>query len=326
MREDLLNELMAEYEVQRARNEREEADRRERIRREYPEIEKKVSEREGLIFGTIHRILDGEAKAEDLTAKMEELNGTIGKMLREAGLSEDYLAPVYRCAQCRDTGYTGELIREPCECLKKAYQAKIREKIGLGITRTQTFESFDIEYIPNEIIGKSGLTQRDFSLHARNECENWADLYPNVQKRDILLSGGSGLGKTFLMNAMTERLIERGINVLMVSAYTFLQTARKSYFDAENGIKDLLEVPVLMLDDLGSEPLMQNITVEQLFHLINERQNRGLSTIISTNLPIPNLRERYTERIVSRLTDKNNCIVLTLEGQDLRKVARKEYS
>ncbi len=323
MREDLLNELMAEYEAQRARNEREEAARREKIRRECPDIEKKASEREELIFGTIHRILDGEAKAEDLTAKMEKLNGEIGQMLLEAGLPEDYLAPVYRCPKCRDTGYAGELIKEPCECLKNAYQVKIREKIGLGVAQKQTFESFDVDCIPNEIIGKSGLTQRDFSLHARNECENWANLYPNVQKRDILLSGGSGLGKTFLMNAMTERLIERGINVLMVSAYTFLQTARKSYFDAENGIKELLEVPVLMLDDLGSEPLMQNITVEQLFHLINERQARGLSTIISTNLPIPNLQDRYTERIVSRLTDKNNCIVLTLEGQDLRKIVRK---
>ena len=104
MREDLLNELMADYETQRARNEREEAARREKIRREYPDIEKKVSQREELIFGTIHRILDGEAKAEDLTAKMEELNGEIGKLLSEAGLTEDYLAPVYRCAKCKDTG------------------------------------------------------------------------------------------------------------------------------------------------------------------------------------------------------------------------------
>ena len=81
MREDLLNELLAEYEAQRSRNEREEAVRRERIRREYPDIEKKVAEREELIFETIHRILDGEAKAEDLTAKMEELSSAIGKML-----------------------------------------------------------------------------------------------------------------------------------------------------------------------------------------------------------------------------------------------------
>lgn len=323
MREDLLNGLMSEYEAQRKQNEREEKERREQIRRNFPEIEQKVSEREELIFGTIHQILDGKAKAEDLTIRMGELNDAIGKMLRKEGFPEDYLAPVYRCSKCKDTGYTGEPVREPCECLRKAYQEKVREKIGLGMKQKQTFESFDAEFIPNETVGNSGLTQRDFSLHARNECENWANLYPNVRKHDILLSGGSGLGKTFLMNAMAERLIERGISVLTVSAYSFLQTARKSYFDAENGVQEFMEVPVLMLDDLGSEPLMQNVTVEQLFHLINERQARGLSTVISTNLPIPNLKDRYTERVASRLTDKNNCIVLTLQGQDLRKVERK---
>ena len=98
--------------------------------------------------------------------------------------------------------------------------------------------------------------------------------------------------------------------------------ARKSYFDAETGVAELMEVPVLILDDLGSEPLMQNITVEQLFNLINERQNNGRSTVISTNLTLAELRERYTERIASRLNNPKNCLVLTLAGKDLRKIER----
>jgi DNA replication protein DnaC len=121
---------------------------------------------------------------------------------------------------------------------------------------------------------------------------------------------------------MAARLIERGVNVLIVSAYTFLQMARKSYFDGECGVRELEEVPVLMLDDLGSEPLMQNITIEQLFQLINERQSRGLSTVISTNLTLKELRERYTERIASRLNDPQNCRIILLEGSDLRKAER----
>lgn len=323
MREDLLNELMADYETQRARNEREEAARREKIRREYPDIEKKVSQREELIFGTIHRILDGEAKAEDLTAKMEKLNGEIGKLLSEAGLPEDYLAPVYRCAKCKDTGYAGELIKEPCECLKKAYQAKIRDKIGLGKNAGETFETFNEAIIPDQPVGDGGVSQRRLSLMARNCCEKWADSYPNPPTRDMLLTGLSGLGKTFLMRAMAARLIERGYSVLLVSAYTFLQMARKSHFEAENGVRELMEVPVLMLDDLGSEPLMQNVTIEQLFYLINERQSRGLSTVISTNLTLKELRERYTERIVSRLNDPKNCTYIKLEGKDLRKTEKR---
>ena len=67
---------------------------------------------------------------------------------------------------------------------------------------------------------------------------------------------------------------------------------------------------------------VQNVTVEQLFQLINERQIRGLSTVISTNLTLKELRERYTERIVSRLNDPKNCEIIVLKGKDLRKAGR----
>ena len=64
--------------------------------------------------------------------------------------------------------------------------------------------------------------------------------------------------------------------------------------------------------------LMQNVTIEQLFNLLNERQNSGLSTVISTNLDLAKLRERYTERIASRITDTRRCMVMTLKGKDIR--------
>ena len=62
---------------------------------------------------------------------------------------------------------------------------------------------------------------------------------------------------------------------------------------------------------------MQNVTVEQLFNLLNERQNRGLSTVISTNLDMAKFRERYTERIASRIRD-SRCKILNLLGKDIR--------
>ena len=145
---------------------------------------------------------------------------------------------------------------------------------------------------------------------------------PENRRRDVLLIGKSGLGKTFLMHCMANRLLERGKDVLLISSYAFLQSARKSYFENDHGTDELLQAPVLFLDDLGSEPLMQNVTIEQLLNLINERQSRRLPTVISTNLSIKELRTRYTERIASRLTDSRNCLVITLEGQDIRRSGR----
>ena len=84
-------------------------------------------------------------------------------------------------------------------------------------------------------------------------------------------------------------------------------------------LSPLLNAPLLLIDDLGTEPLMQNITITQLFNLLNERQLAGLHTVISTNLDIPELKERYTERIASRLTDSTRWRKLTLSGDDVRR-------
>ncbi len=318
MREDLLQELETEYSRLRADNERTEELRKERIRTEQPEIFSLVRERENLVFGTLRDILNGSAQAENLPERMEVLSSQIRQKLEEKGFPADYLAPVYRCPRCKDTGRTGELIKEPCECLKKAYQQKLRERIGLSSDSNETFESFDLNVFPDEMIPGQDFTQREIMKLYRKICETWANEYPHGTYRDLLLTGSTGLGKTFLLRAMAERLIARDVNVLIISAYSMLEILRKSYFENDDSASELLAAEVLMIDDLGSEPLMQNVTVEQLFYLLNERQNKGLSTVISTNLDMARFRERYTERIASRLRDSRNCKVISLLGKDIR--------
>ena len=164
------------------------------------------------------------------------------------------------------------------------------------------------------------ISQRQCMGMLRDICEEYADTYPHARTPDLLLMGQSGLGKTFLMHAMAKRLLDRGLNVLMLSAYRFLDIARKAYFSNNTGELDtLMETDVLMLDDLGSEPLMENITIVQLFNLINERQTSGKGTVISTNLNTTELQSRYTERIASRLLDPRQCTLLQFLGDDVRR-------
>ena len=318
MREELLKELEAEYGLIRAMNERTENIRKEKIRTEHPEIFALSQQRQELVYDTLKAILNKNADTEGTEKKMEELSGRIREKLMNAGFPADYLAPVYRCPVCQDSGRVGNLIKEPCECLKKAYQRKLREKIGLHNEKKETFETFDLDLFPNEPLPGKNYSQRDLMAMRRKTCEEWADGYPDTVCRSMLLSGKSGLGKTFLLRAIAERLIERDVNVLIISAYKMLETVRKAYFSNEETADEIMCVEVLMIDDLGSEPMMQNVTVEQLFNLLNERQNRGLSTVISTNLTMPELQIRYTERIASRLRDRNYWKVITLEGKDIR--------
>ena len=327
MREDLLKEIEAEYAAQRAENERTEAARRAEIREKHPAVERLIRQRLDLIQRRI-RTLAGTGKpsgtdGQPLPEKIAELNREIREGLKAAGLPEDYLDPVYRCARCRDTGYTGVPVREPCACLTEAYQQKLRKTIGLAGGREETFETFNLSIIPDEKENGQLYSQRDISRKACGLCEKWADNYPRTGFHTIVLSGESGLGKTFLMHAMAHRLLERGFSVLTISAFQFLQTARKSCFENDGGLDELIGAPVLMLDDVGSEPLMKSITVEALFNLINERQNRSLPTVLSTNLNMEEFRERYTERICSRITDPRNSLVIALKGKDLRKAGAR---
>ena len=318
MREDLLKELELEYEQIRSENEREEVRRKEQIRRQEPEVDALVREREEMVFGTLRSILKGGADTDGLPEKMEQVSAQIRRKLTEKGYPADYLAPVYRCSICRDTGRTGEPVKEPCICLKKAYQQKLRSRIGLDSQNKETFETFDLNVFPNEKIQGQNFSQRDLMKLHMTTCKKWSDEYPETAYRDLVLTGGTGLGKTFLLHSMAERLIERDINVLLISAYRTLEILRKSYYSNDMESNDLMEAKVLMIDDLGSEPMMQNVTVEQLFNLLNERQNRNLSTVISTNLDMAKFRERYTERIASRLRDSRYCKVLNLLGSDIR--------
>ena len=318
MREDLMNQVLQDLEDQRRRNEIIAREHRQTIRSREPEIAALMERREALIQQGMRGILAGHAAAGNLPERMEEISGRIHLALEKHGYPADYLSPVYSCALCRDTGFVGDRVRERCSCVQRRYQEKLRAAIGLPEDGRETFENFDPELFPEERTEGSSFTQRESILLVREACEQWVDLYPRQNPRDLVLSGKSGLGKTFLLHAMASRLIGRGTQVLLLSAYQFLETARRSYFEGEDGLEEVIGAEVLMLDDLGSEPLMQNVTVEQLFNLINERQRRNLATVISTNLNPEELKGRYTERIASRLTDRRNVLMLQLQGRDIR--------
>ena len=322
MRDIILQELHAEYEQRQQQNQQEEARRRMQAESACPEIGQVLEARQNLIFGTLRGILDGKASAEDIPAKMDVLNKRLTSLLKQHGFAENFLDPVCQCPICGDTGYVGEVVRENCECFNQAFYARMYKRMGLSESSAQSFEAFDLNMFSAEKLPGKSYSQRDLMTVIRKTCEQYAENYPAVPVKDMLLMGQSGLGKTFLMHAMAKVLIRRGVNVLIISAYKFLETARKAYMSGVNDDLDaLMDADVLMVDDMGAEPLMENITIVQWFNLINERQLRGKGTIISTNLMEDELRRRYTERIASRLLNTTSCKLLQFAGDDVRRRA-----
>lgn len=320
MRNAILQELHVEYEQRRQENQRENERRRHAAVTACPEIGELLSARQNLIFDSLRGILDGRASAKDLPQQMEVLNKRLASLLTKHGFAPDYLDPVYRCPRCKDTGYVGDLVKEQCECLRTAFFSRLYRRIGLGENGEQSFENFDLSIFSDEKLPDKPFSQRDVMSLFCQQCKGWSEQYPEVQQKNVMMMGQSGLGKTYLMHAMAKVLLERGFNVLLISAYRFLETARKNYFTGDTKDMDVLvEADILMIDDMGAEPLMENITITQWFNLINERQLRGKSTVISTNLTDSELRTRYTERIASRLLNKGENMILQFRGEDVRR-------
>ena len=86
--------------------------------------------------------------------------------------------------------------------------------------------------------------------------------------------------------------------------------------------EDLYNCDLLIIDDLGTE-ITNSFVTSQLFTCLNERQLRRKSSIISTNLNLEELRDRYSDRIFSRIT--SNFFLCKLTGPDIR-IYRKRLS
>ena len=313
--------LLAEYAEQRAKDEREQQQRLEDAVARQPEIGRLRQENADLVLGTMRRMLgepdlaSRKALAEETKARGREINARIRALLAEAGMAGDALDMRYRCPVCKDTGYVGEAPARFCECFEMRLRLRQHEDGSMAGVDEQSFERFDANVAP-EADG-----QRDRLVKARNLCQRYADAFPDTEYRNLLLTGEGGLGKTFLLNCIFGRVTGRGFSAVRVTAFRMFEAMRRQHVGNDenyDGFSALIEVPLLLIDDLGTEPMMRNITLEYLFTLLNERIAAKRHTVIATNLTPPQLKERYGERVASRLLDRSICAPVQFKGKDLR--------
>ncbi|MDO4572574.1 MAG: ATP-binding protein [Clostridia bacterium] len=241
-------------------------------------------------------------------ARLEQLYAEETQILHALGLPGDYLKLRERCPLCHDTGFTGQDRKAPCACYLGYREAQKGES---GINARETFENFDEDIYPDAL-------QKKRSGNARKLCEAYAAALPRPEKPNLLILGMPGLGKSYLGNAIAHAAIRRGLDALRVTAYRFVQDVMADIRENRQNARRYQNVPLLVLDDLGSEPVIPNVSVEWLFAVVNERSLAGRASVCITNLQLAELQARYGERLMSRLCDKNTTQVLQLAGKNLR--------
>jgi len=329
-RENVTREALSALEAQRADDLMEEKRRRAEAEEKSPAVAELLAKRQRLFLGGMRGAFASPAKAKEISLnmqqEMERINAELRAALAACGLPEDYLQPVYRCNACRDTGYVGEPVHEMCACLKRAVMNRLYQAEGLQGLERENFAAFDEFIFPDEPIEGRKNTQRGYINKIRIFCEEYADTFAAGEGKGLLLCGRSGLGKTFLMNCVAQRVLERGYSVVVISAYKLIEAMRRYQFGEEGSeqMQDMLACDLLCIDDLGSEPMLRGVTVSSLYHIVNERRNANRSTVITTNLDSDLLYEKYDDRIAARLTDPSRMKVIPFVGTDVRRFAAQK--
>ncbi len=264
-------------------------------------------------------------KISDLEKEIKQLKDKKLFILKSMGKDLEYISPNFECKLCNDTGYITENYKTVmCNCLKQKLFDIEYNKSNIYNIKNQTFENFnDLFYSdkPDEKKYNSDISPRENIKLIKNICNDFINNFDNPEEKNLLFTGNTGLGKTFLSSCIANKLIAEGKTVLYQTAPVMLDSIIDYRFNKNNNfnlLDSLLNVDLLIIDDLGTE-CINSMKFTELFNIINTRLlNQGsiTKTIISTNLSLQNLFETYDERIVSRIVGNYN--ICYFFGDDIR--------
>lgn len=319
------NAIMRRYQQQQFQNKHEQDRRIEEVYRRIPvmaELDQEILTQSAAMAR--ERLLGGDGRIPEMKEKLLDLREQKQVLLRSAGFSSDYMEMRYHCRECQDTGYAGD---KKCRCFQQARiemlyaQSNIRE-----ILKQENFDTFSYRYFDDDtVIPGINKTYAGYMRQVVERCRQFVRDFPE-KGGNILFTGDTGVGKTFLTNCIARELIVQYCSVIYLSAHDLFSIFSQHTFSydtdesMEEVYQDILDCEMLIIDDLGTE-VNNTFVTSRLFYCINERLNRKRGTIISTNLTIDMLRDIYSERITSRLMSE--YLMIPLYGVDIRVKKRR---
>jgi len=306
-----------------ARQHREQFDlRRERIYRQIPElsaIERQMSQTVRRAAQTaLVKDLDPAPVIQRAKEQNLALQARRDSLLAAGGYQKEDLTYRPRCRWCEDKGWRGA---EMCRCLQElCAQEQVKELSSMLDLGDQSFDTFDLDYyspIFDHEIDCSPRIRMELSLAI---CFAFADKFGKSKVRNLFLTGGPGLGKTFLSASIARVVSEKGYSVVYDSAINVFNRFDAQKFGrdsrADSDVERYLTCDLMILDDLGSETNTP-FALAALYQLINTRLVMNRSTVISSNLSPTELESRYNPSIASRINGDYTHVLFY--GEDIRK-------
>ncbi len=334
----LLKQLLTEYEAKRNKAIFEAEERRFELLKVNPELSKIEDKISKLSLETAKIMLNSnsEERTKALVNLKKESNKLIkekSSFLKQLSKGTDYLNPHFECNLCKDTGYIEKNGKsQMCTCLKQRLYNLTYNKSNIGNLERENFDNFNLIHFsdkPNKELYKSDVSPRDNMQLLKDKALNFINNFDDPTEKNLLFSGSTGTGKTFLSNCIAKELLTQGKTVLYQTAPVMFDNIINAKFGKENSNQDIpqevLNCDLLIIDDLGTETL-NNLIATELFTIINTRllnQNHKITkTIISTNLDINQLNAQYSTRVGSRLAGNYRFLRFFGDDQRLKKLAK----
>ncbi|NLN98485.1 MAG: ATP-binding protein [Eubacteriaceae bacterium] len=284
----------------------------QKLEAEIPELVRLSEKQAALGVEQIKKGNDPQSR-QQYQKKYRRLEEKKVKLLTERGYSPKWLAPDYDCAQCEDTGYIGS---EMCTCLADALKEAAFSGFDLShYVRHQNFDTFDLTLF-EDTSGAKSLRKRMAAI--KSKMQHYAQNFDRSEE-SFLFTGQPGVGKTFTSNCIANVLIENGHPIVYTTVSGLMHYIKTQLYDMGEShdavYRPLHEADLLILDDFGAESPSE-FNRSQVFELINHRILTGQKTIISTNLTMQDLINRYEQRLTSRI--RGHFTQIVFEGPDLR--------
>lgn len=323
-----LKNILSQYNQKKLKAEIDARHRKEELYNKYPKLQNIDDKLSSLAISTTKTIIANNDKTllDSLNHEIENLRKEKENLLKTLQISEDYFKPHYECNICKDSGYitNKDFTVSMCNCLKQRIYDEQYNKANISNLDTQNFETFTDTLYSDEINENkyhAKVSPKENINIIKNICLKFIENFDDKNQKNLLFTGNTGLGKTFLSSCIANEIIKKGKNVLYQTAPVMLDSIIDYRFGKtkdSNIIDSILNVDLLIIDDLGTES-MNNMKFAELFNIINTRllnQKKITKTIISTNLNLNNLYKNYDERIVSRIVGYYD--ICYFFGEDIR--------
>lgn len=208
-----------------------------------------------------------------------------------------------------------------CDCfvklkekeMEEAEKERIKECVKNRVNKYKEISIIDEKFKKStfenaEMSDKHMLISKKFAMKV---------LEKQVVPKGILMYGNVGTGKTFASNCIANYLMEHGRTVLVMNLGLYLNKLQREWAEAEKDVLNYVETcDLLVIDDFGVEKTSPFV-LEKTFTLIDKRYRTSKPMIITTNLDMQEIENKFGSRISDRITEM--CYPLAVVGKSKRK-------